>query len=261
MLLVNQLSGFGIITFAKESRAVIDAMTVRPNMARARLIDLTVRAFLGAALWPKIDVAWFLAAHDEQAGRLNWKDPGNFTCTVVNSVTFTADRGFAGDGVSGCLDTNFAPNTHAVQFTQNNGHISVYQRTGGGNGSAPFSINNSGNRLNVAGGTGMSTRSRLNTTSDLNGPAGGTQPIYAMGRRNDGSNMSVLRDGIEVTGPTARASSAIISGNMRFGVMANATFVSHQVAMGTMGAYLDDPEAAAMYAIANAYMRAIGADT
>lgn len=261
-LLVNQLSGFGILTFAKESRAIIDAMTVPPNMARRRLIDLTVRAFLGVGLWPLIDVIWLLGAHDEQAGRINWKDPGNFTCTVVNSVTFTADRGFAGDGVSGHLDTNWHAGTHAVQFTQNNAHIGVYQRTGGSNGNEPFSQNNASARISVAGGTGTSTRSLLNSATQINGASGGSsQPLHGMARRADSSAVSILRDGLQVTSPTAATSTGFGSGNMRFGVRANATFVPHQIFSGHLGAYLDDALALAIYRIQNSYARAIGADT
>lgn len=260
MLLVNQLTGFGILTFAKQSRAIIDAMTVPPNAARKRLVDLTVRMLLGSGAWDLMDVLWMLAAHDEQAGRINWISPGSHTVTVVNAWTFTQDRGFAGDGVSGYGDTNFAPDTHAVKFTQNDAHIGVYQRTGGANGNEPFCIGNANLRIRVAGGTGTSTRATLNSSTQINGPAGGSQPLHGMGRRNDSTNVSVLRDGVEVTGPTAAASASFPSGNMRFGVRGG-TFVTHQVASGHMGAYADDSKAAALFGAQRFYMRAIGADT
>lgn len=244
-----------------ESVALFAAMSSQPDSARKVLINTLIAALKAAGVWSKIDVMWVLAAHHEQAGRLNWKSPGSFTITVVNSWTFTTDRGFAGDGVSGNGDTGFAPSTDAVQFTQNNGLIGVYQRTGGGNGNEPFSINNASDRLRVAGGTGTSTRANVNSSTQVNGPSGGTQPIHAMGRRSDSSNISVLRDGVQVTAPTSASSSAILSGNMRFGVKANGTFVSHQVAAGHLGAYLDDTEAAALYSALHTYMVAIGADT
>jgi hypothetical protein len=247
-------------SYLPESRALFAAMTVQPTPGRKGYIDKFIRALMASGCWTKIDAMWVLAAHDEQAGRLNWKSPGTYTCTVVNSVTFTADRGFAGDGVSGVLDTGFAA-ADGVQLTQNNAHLAVYQRTGGSNGNSPFSENAGGYRLNVAGGTGTSTRGRLFNSTELNGSSGGTQPIHGMVRRNDSSNLSVLRDGVEVTAPTARTSTASAGGNMRFGVMGNSIFVSHQVAMGHLGAYLDDTEAAALYAAANAYMVAVGADT
>ena len=244
-----------------ESVTLFAAMSVEPTSARKVIINTLINALKTAGVWSKIDVMWVLAAHDEQAGRLNWITPGTYTATVVNSVTFTADRGFAGDGVSGHLDTGFAPATHGVQFQQDNAHIGVYQRTGGGNGNEPFSANNASLRHTVAGGTGTSTRSVLNSSTQINGPAGGTQPIHGMGRRNDASNVSVLRDGAQVTAPSSAGLSALQASNMRIGVRGNSTFVTHQIAAAHMGAYLDDTESAALYSAMHTYMVAVGADT
>jgi len=243
-----------------DAAALVAAMTLQPGRWRKRLIERTVVALKTAGVWSKMDVLWVLAAHHEQAGRLNWKSPGTYTATVVNSVTFTTDRGFAGDGVSGALDTGFA-SSNGVQLTQNNSHLGVYQRTGGSNGNSPFSENSASYRLMVVGGTGTSTRGRMYSSSDLNGAAGGTQPLHGMVRRNDSTNVSVMRDGSETTGPTARTSTASGGGNLRFCVMGNSVFVTHQVAAGHAGAYLDDTESAALYAAMNAYMVAVGADT
>jgi hypothetical protein len=240
---------------------LIAAASVAPADLRKGYIARFIGALYAASVWTKIDVMWVLAAHDEQFGRLNWITPGTYTATVVNSVTFTADRGFAGDGVSGHLDTGFAPATHGVQFQRDNAHIGVYQRTGGGNGNEPFSANNASLRHTVAGGTGTSTRSVLNSSTQINGPAGGTQPIHGMGRRNDASNVSILRDGAQVTAPSSAASTALQASNMRIGVRGSGNFVTHQVAAAHMGAYLDDTEAAALYSAMHTYMVALGADT
>lgn len=246
-----------------DAAALVAAMTVQPGRWRKRLIERTVVALKDAGVWSKIDAIWVLAAHHEQAGRLNWKSPGSYTVTVVNTWTFTTDRGFAGDGISGCGDTGFAPNTNAVQFTRDNAHLGVYQRTGGGNGNEPFSLNNGSIAISVAGGTGGSTRSLVNHNTPsafISAPAGGSQPIHGVGRRADSSNVSIVRDGVEVTGPSAQASAAINTGNMRIGVRGG-TFVTHQVAAAHMGAYLDNTEVAALYAALNAYMVTLGADT
>lgn len=262
MLLVNQLTGFGILTFAKESRAIIDAMTVSPNAARKRLVDLTVRAFLGAALWPKIDAMWFIAAHDEQAGRLNWKDPATFTLTAVNSPTFLADRHFATDGSTNYLDTGWDRGTNGVQFTQNDAHISVYHRNNSGNNPSFSDTNAGGARVGVSGrpvgGSGGATL--VNSSTLVAGPAAGTAPIQGLGRRNSSSQVSLVRDGVQVTAPTASTSGAMNTADLAFGRY-GATYVSAQFAGGSVGAYFDDPQALLFYNIWRSYMRAIGADT
>lgn len=244
-----------------EAETLVAAMTVAPNGARKALIDTFIGALKTAGLWSKIDVMWVLAAHDEQAGRLNWKSPGNFTLTAVNTVTFTVDRGFAGDGSSGYLDTGWHAGTHAVQFTRDNASVSVYQRTGGGNGNATFSQDSPHFRISAVAGTGTGTRARVNSASDHLSPAGGTQPLQGIGRRIDASYTSMIRDGVEVVSPTVAASTGFGTGNMRFCVMANATFSSAQVAGGHLGAYLDDSDCASFYGAWHNYMTAVGADT
>lgn len=261
---VKGLTSFTTLTTGTSDTSfdnLIAAMSVAPTDFRKGLIARLIGELYAGSCWSTNDLLYVCAAHDEQAGRLNWMNPGTYTMTAVNSPTFTTDRGFAGNASTSYLDTNFAPNTNAVQFTQNNGIVGVYQRTGGSNGNAPWSINNASGSVSAAGGTGTSTRGRVNSGSDLNGSAGGTQPLLGQARRNDSSNVSILRDGVEVTAPTARASGAIGAGNMRMGVFASATFVPHQVAAAHLGAYLDDTKALAFYTALNAYMVAVGADT
>src|SRR5690606_35810663 len=99
-------------------------MTTPPTRARQLLINTTITNLIAAGLWPKLDVLYLLAAADEQAARLNWKNPGTFTCTAVNSPTFTADRGFAGDGSTSYLDTNFNISSASGRlYEQNSAHI------------------------------------------------------------------------------------------------------------------------------------------
>lgn len=61
----------------------------------------------------------------EEYAKLNWKSPGNFTLTVVGTVTFD-DTGFKGDGTTGYLTTGWVASTHAVKYTQNNASAYFY---------------------------------------------------------------------------------------------------------------------------------------
>ena len=64
-------------------------MSVQPTNARKALIDALITSLKSAGVWAKLDVLWIPAAHDSQAGRLNWKSPGTFTLAEVSSPTFT----------------------------------------------------------------------------------------------------------------------------------------------------------------------------
>lgn len=242
-----------------EAETLVAAMTVAPGTARKALIDTFIGALKTAGVWTKIDVMWVLAAHHEQAARLNWKAPGSFTCTAVNSPTFTVDRGFAGDGSSSCLDTGWDRLLNGVTFTQNDAHVGVYQRTSP-NGNEAVTENAGGFRISANAGAGAFTRSKLNSNTELQAPAGGTAPLHMIARRNDSTNVSLMRDGVQVVIPTAAPSSSFGGGNVRIGVRGPSTFVSSQVALLTLGGYLSDAEASLCYTASHAYMTAVGAD-
>lgn len=105
--------------FADETGALLSAMTTEPDDTRKTLIDTTIKALKTAGIWAKLDTLYFLAAHNAQAARLNWKSPGTFTLSPVNSPTFTTDTGYASDGSTSYLNSGYIPNTHGVTLTAN----------------------------------------------------------------------------------------------------------------------------------------------
>lgn len=82
--------------------------------------------------------------------------------------------------------------------------------------------------------------------------------MHLAARRNVSTDQTLLRDGTQVaTG--AQASTALSTTDFAF--LQAGAFSAAQVSGGSLGAYLDDTEAAAFYAAWNAYMVAVGADT
>jgi hypothetical protein len=90
-----------------DALTLIAAMTVAPNAARRQVISDHIVALKAAGIWALLDAYWMLAAHDEQASRLNWKSPGDFTLAPAGVIAFTTDRGWQGNGSSGYLDTGW----------------------------------------------------------------------------------------------------------------------------------------------------------
>lgn len=263
--LVKGLTSFTTLTTGTSDTDydnLIAAMSVAPTDFRKGLIARFIGALYAASVWTKIDAMWVMAAHDEQAARLNWKSPGSFTLTAVNSPTFVADTGFNGNGSTSYLDTGWDRATNGVQYTQDNAHASCYQRTFGNNNVPPFADNQAGPRVAIGGRPASSGggSTLINTSTLVNGPASGTLPIQGLGRRNNATQVSLLRDGVQVTAPTTANSGALGTADLVFGKYGN-TYVSAQVCGGSVGAYFDDTEALAFYNAWNAYMVAIGADT
>lgn len=237
---------------------LIAAMSVAPATLRQGYIAQMIQALYASGTWAKTDVLWNMAAHDEQAARLNWITPASFTLTAVNSPTFTTDRGYNGNNTTSYLDTGWDPATNGVVITQNSAHISIYQRTNAGNTVEAFAQITTGNMRILARG-GTNDQARTNSSTTVQTGTTGTLPLQLMGRRSVSTDATVVRDGVQVaTG--AATSSALSSSDMTFG-RSNTSYTSSQVAGGAIGAYLDDTEAAAYYAAWRAYMVAVGADT
>lgn len=95
------------VSLNAETDTVIDEFDVAPNNVRHELMDILIGTLKTAGLWSTLDCLYLMAAHDEQASRVNWKSPGNFTLTNTGSgITFVVDSGFDFTG-SGNLNTGW----------------------------------------------------------------------------------------------------------------------------------------------------------
>lgn len=240
------------------------------NLIAAAAIPLSdlrkgyVARFIGAlyigAIWSKIDVLWVLAAHDEQFGRLNWKSPGSFTLTAVNSPTFTTDSGFAGNGSTSKLDTGWDMATNAVQASQNNAAIWDYSINSSGSNVYSFGTETA-DSIAVRNRSGTGSTVRVNGTTDAVATAGGALPQMIVGRRTLSTTLSLVRDGVEVA-TSASTSAALSSVDLCFGrAGAGGPYSSARKAIGGISAYLDDTEVLAAYNACHDYLVALGADT
>lgn len=95
--------------FRPETRALLARMTTPPSQERAALIDRTIRALIDAGLWAKADVIYFMAAHDAQAARLNWKGATYDASVQSGTPVFAEDLGYRSNppNLSGTLATGF----------------------------------------------------------------------------------------------------------------------------------------------------------
>jgi hypothetical protein len=103
--------------------AIIGAMTVRPSWERSRLIDHTVSDLKAADAWDRLDVLYLMAAHDAQAGRINWKAPATFQLTPIASPVFTPNVGYSSAGAGSCLSTGYSMANDAINISGTNTEI------------------------------------------------------------------------------------------------------------------------------------------
>lgn len=117
---VGRIGAFGAggPAFEAEAQALFARFTTPPTDARKALINALIKALKTAGVWAKLDALYLTAAADAQAGQRNWVQD-LFNLTPVSSPTFTADRGYAGNGSSSYLSMGINLSLGGLKASQN----------------------------------------------------------------------------------------------------------------------------------------------
>lgn len=243
-----------------EANALIAAMAVPPDRTRRLLINTMMKALKSSGILDKLDALWVMAAHDRQAARLNWKNPSVLTLSEVNSPSWTADRGFAGDGSTSYLDTGVNLAAGGLQFQQNAAHMGVWCNVAQGSG-AFTDIGTTNNFLRAY--TGFATLNvRLNMAStQAIGGLSSTELGHTVVSRTDGTTTIGYRNG--AAGATNATASVGMSPDRVFLCCGNnggspGTFTSRRYAVAHIGGALTATDQLNLYNALNGYLQAVG---
>jgi len=205
-----------------------------PSVSQQALQEQLVVDLKTAGVWDRLDVFYVFATDgDSDFATLNWKAPSSFQTTKVNSPTFTTNQGFAGDGSSAYLDTNWNPSTQGINYTQNDACFGVYRN------------NNINTTTRVMGqGYLSSIRDQSTTIQPINSlSAGASNPLNGGGiglrilNRTTANDIAMI---VDDTLETATSSSdAIINNNMGILYRGDGTsFSLSEVSLALAGANL-----------------------
>lgn len=159
----GQNSSFDADYQAVLNRAVVLGYTL-PTPAQQIIQNNLVLSLKAGGVWTKLDVLYIFANDGgSDFGTLNWKAPTLNQATLINSPTFTSNQGFAGNGTSSYIDTNFNPSTQGVNYTLDDASISAYLFSAGLTPIAGSLVGD--NRMSI--GTTLNSN-RLNTSNPLN---------------------------------------------------------------------------------------------
>lgn len=238
-------------SYTSEAAALFSRMLVPPDGARRALIDSTIEQLKAAGIWDAADFIHFQAAHDAQAGRLDWK--GAYDLTVVGA-TFVTDRGYLGDGVDDSLAVGVAPNA-LTHFTQNSATIATFETVN--NTAATYSLGVEGAAdLRLAGSGSGNRGGRINDATSLLAAVANSQGLAAISRTG-ASARALYSNGVSVA-TTGAASNAVGNTNLHY-LRSQTTYAARRVGFGMVGGALSAAQHAALYTIVNQYMTAIGA--
>jgi len=109
------------------TRMTLPTLSGSTLIARQNLIDSVVKFCKTNSCWTG-DALWVYANADTGSANLNWLSGAtdSFRCVRNGTITFTADKGYTGDGATGYLNTQFRPKVSAVNYTLNAGSVALY---------------------------------------------------------------------------------------------------------------------------------------
>jgi hypothetical protein len=244
--------------------AVVTAGGAALDATHKQAVSDLVTALKGHSLWTKLDGLWLFANQHATAALIDIK--GLRTATAVNSPTFTADQGYAGNGSTSYVNTTFNPSSHGSQYTQNSAHLFFYDRTSRTTDS-PTSTNcgnyNGSNNLAAIGPRpGGTSVYWVNDAAGItaSGPAN-IQGCW-IASRTSSTATALYRNGSSFASSGAANSVGLVNLAMFVGALNNngspADFTSDQHAVFGVGAGLNGTEAANLNTDIEAYMDALG---
>jgi hypothetical protein len=119
--------------FDSDYQAVLDYATTQgytlPSASQQLLQNQLVIDLKAAGVWSKLDTfAVFATDGDSDFALIDWIRLTDYT--AVNSPTFTTNQGFAGNGISSYINTNFNLLNDSTNYTQNDASRYLYLRSG-----------------------------------------------------------------------------------------------------------------------------------
>lgn len=248
-----------------EAQALAARMSTAPAPERLHLVSTLIGALKAGAVWSKLDALYILAAHDEQASRLNWVG-GDHDLTAVNSPAFTADRGWQGDGTGQYLNSTFHSLIEGAKFRSGSAHMGLWSLT---------SLRNaSGSSYEVGYNSGINSKSfiaRHSSVGDVvayaamrsGGSAnllmGGSLADHVAWSRLNTSQVQTYRAGLPSGAPTEAPEGGTISSAEFRVCAAGGSFGTNQIAVAHWGEALDDAQMLVLGDALRAYLTNVGA--
>ena len=257
----------GGVSYEAEALTYFAAMSVAPDDTRKGHLNTLIASLKTAGVWAKLDGLYIMAAHDAQAARVNAVNPAS-VATANGTITFTTDRGYAGNGTTGYLNTGFNPTTApSPKYARNSAHMGAWSRT----------AVNAGAEIGVACGLGTPATaqilsnvfgsSRVYTNNGNSVIAFANSPTTHICWSRTGSNTApyysnAALQGTDVNGSVVLANAEFLisaQNQSTTGTVTPGAYCQNQIMFTHFGQSLSGAEVTAMYNALSAYKTAVGA--
>lgn len=258
--------GLGIASAAmRRSGAPIDsaataysaAMSTPLTQGRLALVSTLVTGLKSAGIWSKLDWLLLLANETAQGSRVNLRNPAKIA-TAVNSPTFTADRGWTGNGNSAYLDCGEAFGAAGTGYTLNSAHAGAVCNQQNSTAASPMFGGVSDLRLHFSMiATGAAEVFTVNDTAFSDARNSSSKLGHRVAARGAAGTKRAYYNGA-LSATISFTSTAPPAGNMC--VLRRSTFYSpDRIGAFHSGVNLTDSEVSTLYTLLMAYLDAIGA--
>lgn len=260
----SSLGTGGGYTFTNaEAAALVARFTTPPDSTRKGHIDTLVGALRTAGVWSKLDALYVTAAADAQAAQRNWIADA-YNLTPVNSPTFTADRGYAGNGSSSYINTGLTLSS-ASKFVQDSASLGIWCRTDSSanqlEAGARISVSSRQSLLSARNASGVA-EGRINRDISETGIAVASSVGLLVATRTSSTLTTLYKNGSSIG--TYSNTSVVPAPHELYLLAANTAgtanvFSSRQVSVAWAGGGLTGSENVAIYNALNTYLTAVGA--
>lgn len=200
-------SGGTTYQYSTDYQAVLDYATANGLTApttdlNKQAEDIFVRSLDYEGAWDLADQIVLLSSRgDEGYSLINLKAPGTRNFSKVTTPTFAAGSGWSSAGsLTAYLRTNYIPQTHASQLTQNSAGILFYTPTN--EATSGTKVEFGGNEAALADAivcsifASSTPNIRLNGSTNYAPAASGTSNAFYQFKRNSSSQLEVFKDGV-----------------------------------------------------------------
>lgn len=183
------------------------------SVARFRLIADLIGAYMNCGAYGAMDDAAMLVAENAGSALVSLKRRTVMTATAA--PTFTADAGYAFNGTTQFINTNFIPATHASRMVVGNVRLSVYERTNVGTTTNACGVNHnsSGSNLRIIPRSAANTKiSSCNSNNGTFSSITDSRGLSVASRAGGGTALKGWKNGVALTDATVTASNTGLQG-------------------------------------------------
>lgn len=243
------LRGGGYKFTNPEAQALVARFATQPTSARKQRID-TFWSAAKAGGWSAHFALWAPAASNEQAAQINWMGD-LYNLTPVNNPDFTANVGFAGDGLSTYLTTGILLN--ALANFQDNASIWAW---------CSEEVTNAYILGTIAGGvTRIQPRSAGQAGGRLNGTGAVSTQASSLGLTvvtRNGTTVKVFRNDVLIA--TATVSSSALGADEICLLRDGSNYFNGYAPMAGVSPYMADALIPSLYNAVKAYLTGLASD-